>query len=1058
MMLYPRLRTVEARPLIELALTASLEELELDRPVFPRGVVWAPTGGERVSEGRLIELRALLRETAQRVGYAPGRLLEPRAPEGAALDRELARVLYEGLHLSAHEAAAGDMWRYFACILAPELVRWRFPGKEGSAQERFGSSLRRNLFGRMWWRAFTFHEPQAAEPWALLDALGEDEMVQITERPNAAGYRPLARGLARGLLRSHRRAPTLNRGNLLRDTMKRLLRRLPLLRYESLSEPDLDTALDDIYADSLRAAGAEVRQLALPLHAPRPAPAPAPAPPLAEPPRAWTSLSLARRYLFVRQLDAAELAELTRELKPSDPLESEPRWALLRGVSVPARRLVAALPTGSRAAERLNTSDLERWFEAEDAGSWVREVAPERALTLLRLLDDGWLRQWFAQAFGCQPEEGTWDLPRSILRQFDGDWRDLVGWIDEPICEGLLTMVSPGSVRGSDARSGVASWLVGHEVTAAKLGELLPPVIERDEDDDDDITVGRESARVSEPGAHTLEMTQWDALINDPRPLPEPPGLIRNLLGRLEVRSRGELARLDLSTLGKLPGVGRIKVEVLQEWRVKVLGVEPVPPAPAPEPVRQLPPEFAARALPPVPGLLEGLFAELGVVTYGDLMTVDIQGLRGMNHVGRRRIELVNSLREKALADLEASVPPRAPAPDLATLEAWVLGELAGRELQLITRRLIEGGSLLECGQDLGISRERARQILGRSIDLLRAEYHDDAVALLREECSINAMENRAVHRQMATLATVPFDRLRLPLTLVADGWTLIDGDWLVRGGGTELDRLLAAVDGWIDGRAEIEVASFNAAPVQPPVLEIILMELRGMRSEGDRWVVDTARYDKAEALLDRLRGVGSAHQDELARWLISKDGGSLDDDEVFRVARSVEGTLARQSQAYRTAMGTFTHRDALPIMEADLDRLVQLCVDRIRGLPGAISTRALLDFLSSSEELAGVVSPWLLKDALGRHPEVKPLRKFLVGYAPTFSEQGVYLTDRLEAILREAGVPLTPEEVTDRLPEGLDYSEAAIYGALRTGGIAASAGRGRFIWSPAADEPASES
>lgn len=1054
MILYPRLRTVEARPLIEAALTAPLDELELDRPVLPRGVVWAPTGGERVSEGRLIELRARLRETAQRVGYAPGRLLEPRAPEGAALDRELARVLYEGLHLSAHEAAAGDMWRYFACILAPELVRWRFPGKEGSAQERFGSSLRRNLFGRMWWRAFTFHDPKATDPWALVDALGEDEMVQITERPNAAGFRPLARGLARGLLRNHRTAPTLNRGNLLRDTMKRLLRRLPLLRYESLSEPDLDTALDDIYRDSLRAAGAELRQISLPLPPPRP-PLPAP-PPTPEPPRAWTSLSLIRRHAFVSQLNQSELAGLVRELQPVDPLESEPRWALLRGISVPAGRVVAALPVGSGSSSRLSTDDLEAWLQAEDAGRWVREVAPERALTMLRLLDDGWLRLWFSQTFGRFPDDSEGDLARTILRRFDGDWIDLVGWIDDPVCRGLLTMVAPANAQATDPRAGLASWLVGHEVEAAPIGRLVPPADE-DEDADDDITLGGVTEAARAPAPDAAEMAQWEALTTDPRPLPDPPGLIRNLLSRLEVRTRGELARLDLSTLKTLPGVGRTKVEVLRDWRAQVLGGEPVEPAAPAEPPRQLPPELAGRPLTAVPGLLEGLFEELSIVTQGDLISLDLYALQGRTYVGKRRIELVRTFQEKILASIDEPEPPRPPVPDLATLEAATLGGLAGRELQLVTRRFIDGATLLECGQDQGLSRERVRQILGRTLDRLRSEHREDAASLLRTECGIDPAGDRALHRQMAALATVPFDHLRLPLTLVVDGWTLVDRDWLVRGGGAELDRLLDSVDAWIDGRSEIDVSSFDEAPVQPPMLEIILMEHRAMRSEGEAWVVDTARYDTAEALLDRLGVVGTAHQDELARWLISRDGGSSDDDEVFRVARKVEGALSRQPHAYRTAMGTFTHRDALTVAEADLDRLVELCVDRIRGLPGAISTRALLEFLAGVGERVESVSPWLLKDALSRHAEVKPLRKFLIGYAPTFSEAGVYLTDRLEAILREAGVPLTPDEVTDRLPEGLHYSEAAIYGALRTGGIAASAGRGRFIWSPAADESAGE-
>jgi DNA-binding CsgD family transcriptional regulator len=1047
MTLYPRLRTVEARPLIEAALSAPLEELQQDRPLLPRGIVWAPTGGVRVSEARLADLRELIREAAKAVGYDAGMPLEPRAPEGAALDRRLARVLYDELHLTPHEASAGDVWRYFACVLAPELVRWRFPGKEGSPQERFGTSLRRNLFGRMWWRAFIFHEPAASDPWVLLDALGEDEMVQITERPSAAGYRPLARGLARGLLRRHRQAPGLNRGNLLRDTMKRLLRRLPLLRYESLVELELDAALDELFSDSLRAAGAEVRQLTFPLAPPREAP-PLPVP--STPVRPWFSISLTRRFAFVNQLDADDVAALTLELSPVDPLESEPRWALLRGLSVPHARVVAALPSAQRLTARLGSNDLEEWLAEGTPGSWVSEILPARALSLLRLLDGDWLRVWVGRTLGEAILPDAADLPRAILRQFDGEWSDLLGWIDADVCAGLLEMFSPGAPQTSDPRSILASWLVGRTVVAPSLGRLEIPQVDPWEED---VTEEETRPAPTESVAHTaFERALREARIADPRPIPEPPGLIRKLLARVLVRSLGDLARLDLATVADLPGVGKTKVEALRTWRIEVLGAEPVVPAYVPEPAPPLPPAFAARRLGPVPGLLQRLFIDLGIFTYGDLMAIDVDGLTAIEHVGRRKIELVQQMQEAARMEVEQPPPARSPAPDLSALETLVLDGVTGRERTLVNRRLIEGASLVECGQELGLSRERVRQLTSRVLDRLQFEHATDAAALLNAECGILA-DDRALHRQMAALATIPFERLRLPLSLVADGWALVDGEWMVRGGPAELDRLLSGVEEWIAGRQFIEATDLERAPVRQPLLGIILAEHCGMRTEGDDWVVDVSQFDRNTFLEERLRTAGTAHQDELARWLLARQGDEAKDAEVARAVRSVEGALSRLPSVYRTAMGTFTHREALPIPEAALARLVDLCVDRMRGTAGAISTRALLDQLRGEDDHAAVVSPWLLKDALKRHPDIKVLRKFLVGYAPTFTEEGVLLGDRLEAILREAGVPLTTQEITDRLPDGLEHADAAIYSTLRNGGFAVTAGRGRFIWSPDSED-----
>lgn len=269
MQLFPRLRHFEAKPLIDRLVAAPLAELEAESELLPRGLVWAPTGGTRVGAGELEELRRALRQAAILAGYQYGSAeFAATREDRLRMDRTLSRVVFEGVRVTPNEAAHGEMWRYVACVLAPELVRWRFAGEESTSAERYGISLRRNMFARLWWRALTFHDPAAADPWAVFDALGEDEMVQVTERPSAAGYGPLARTIARVLLGVHDPEFHPNRSDILRDVMKRLLRRLPLLRYEVLDDGQLTSSVEELFADTFAGLRLQaVPQLRLPFAA-----------------------------------------------------------------------------------------------------------------------------------------------------------------------------------------------------------------------------------------------------------------------------------------------------------------------------------------------------------------------------------------------------------------------------------------------------------------------------------------------------------------------------------------------------------------------------------------------------------------------------------------------------------------------------------------------------------------------------------------------------------------------------------------------------------------------
>jgi hypothetical protein len=64
-LLYPRLPKLQAEELAAQRAVLSIEELiELSRNLVHPNVWFAPTGGAEITEDRLIELQAIIRETA----------------------------------------------------------------------------------------------------------------------------------------------------------------------------------------------------------------------------------------------------------------------------------------------------------------------------------------------------------------------------------------------------------------------------------------------------------------------------------------------------------------------------------------------------------------------------------------------------------------------------------------------------------------------------------------------------------------------------------------------------------------------------------------------------------------------------------------------------------------------------------------------------------------------------------------------------------------------------------------------------------------------------------
>src|SRR5205807_1231931 len=106
---------------------------------------------------------------------------------------------------------------------------------------------RRNTFQRLWWRALILSDPDHNDPYHLLRSLGEDEIVQIMERPFLAGSGPLARAVARELLNAAARHSRISRRRLIREAQKYIRRLAFFTAFDALSPEELDRLVRNVF-------------------------------------------------------------------------------------------------------------------------------------------------------------------------------------------------------------------------------------------------------------------------------------------------------------------------------------------------------------------------------------------------------------------------------------------------------------------------------------------------------------------------------------------------------------------------------------------------------------------------------------------------------------------------------------------------------------------------------------------------------------------------------------------------------------------------------------------
>ena len=206
---------------------------------------WHPTIPARVTGEKLLELRAGVVGIAVRHGFPV------EVPRGAhsVFDQELAVYLHDRMGIVPAEAAAGGIWSLLAAVLLPDVAAWRFPARH---QDRFiGSDLmigssNRHVFGRLWARVCILGAETSS-------GLGEDNVVNLFERPTFGGYPRLARAIGQAHIRAITAGWTGQSQALMRDAMKRLRRLAVIISFSALDDDQLTQLLAEVFTASVAA-------------------------------------------------------------------------------------------------------------------------------------------------------------------------------------------------------------------------------------------------------------------------------------------------------------------------------------------------------------------------------------------------------------------------------------------------------------------------------------------------------------------------------------------------------------------------------------------------------------------------------------------------------------------------------------------------------------------------------------------------------------------------------------------------------------------------------------
>jgi hypothetical protein len=227
---YPRLPRAHALRLIEELADVDAEGARSRASSTHPAAAPIATGAPHVPQPIIEGVAARVREIAESFSY-PAQLARGSV---AMFDQPCGEVLLDAMRIVPADAASEEVWSFLSLVVLPDVVVWRFPDR--LTERLIGQP--RNAFRRLWWRAFTLEGANASNPQGPAP-LGEDELVNIFERPSVARCAALARAMTRAVrsLPAGYRTP---RSTLMREVAKRVRRIVSFVSVDVLTTDELD--------------------------------------------------------------------------------------------------------------------------------------------------------------------------------------------------------------------------------------------------------------------------------------------------------------------------------------------------------------------------------------------------------------------------------------------------------------------------------------------------------------------------------------------------------------------------------------------------------------------------------------------------------------------------------------------------------------------------------------------------------------------------------------------------------------------------------------------------
>lgn len=241
---YPRMTLYEASLAWEQLRIRSLSEISSTIDLSNILAQYYPLARQRAGSEELMSLRSKILGIAEEFGY-------PSAVSSKVLvefDRSVGPEVHAQMTIMPADASSIDVWNFINTVVVPDVVLWRYgrfnaQNKKWSISEKRLFDMTRTTIGRLWWRVHILGPELAGK-------LGEDEAVNLLEKPRIGGYPLLSRAMGAGLLSFTSESNTGRRMELFRDATKRLLRKMAVQSVFVMTADQIEEFVKSLFLES----------------------------------------------------------------------------------------------------------------------------------------------------------------------------------------------------------------------------------------------------------------------------------------------------------------------------------------------------------------------------------------------------------------------------------------------------------------------------------------------------------------------------------------------------------------------------------------------------------------------------------------------------------------------------------------------------------------------------------------------------------------------------------------------------------------------------------------